>query len=42
MILQHTVDDQLGEVLGDERKFKQILLNLLSNGMVQNATKSEK
>jgi signal transduction histidine kinase len=31
--LQHTVDERLGEILGDERKFKQILLNLLSNAV---------
>ena len=31
--LRHTVDEQLGEILGDERKFKQILLNLLSNAV---------
>ena len=31
--LQHTVDERLGEALGDERKFKQILLNLLSNAV---------
>src|SRR5438046_6369684 len=31
--LRHTVGEQLGEVLGDERKFKQMLMNLLSNAM---------
>ena len=31
--LHHTVDERLGEILGDERKFKQILLNLLTNAV---------
>ena len=31
--LHHRVDERLGEILGDERKFKQILLNLLSNAV---------
>jgi signal transduction histidine kinase len=31
--LQHRVEERLGEVLGDERKFKQILLKLLSNAV---------
>ena len=31
--VQHHIDDQLGEIMGDERKFKQILLNLLSNAV---------
>jgi signal transduction histidine kinase/HAMP domain-containing protein len=31
--LQRTVDGRLGEFVGDERKFKQILLNLLSNAV---------
>jgi len=31
--LQHHMDEQLGEAVGDERKFKQILLNLLSNAV---------
>jgi signal transduction histidine kinase len=31
--VQHRIDQQLGEIVGDERKFKQILLNLLSNAV---------
>ena len=31
--LEHSVDEGLGDVVGDERKFKQILLNLLSNAV---------
>jgi signal transduction histidine kinase len=27
------VDDRLGEIQGDERKVKQVLLNLLSNAL---------
>jgi GAF domain-containing protein len=31
--LGHSVDDRLGMLLGDERKVKQVLLNLLSNAL---------
>jgi signal transduction histidine kinase len=31
--VDHTIDERLGEFVGDERKFKQILLNLLSNAV---------
>jgi signal transduction histidine kinase len=29
----HHIDERMGEIVGDERKFKQILLNLLSNAV---------
>src|SRR5262245_30830578 len=31
--LHTTVDDQLGQIQGDERKIRQVLLNLLSNAI---------
>jgi signal transduction histidine kinase len=31
--LELTVDDLMGDIVGDERKFKQVLLNLLSNAV---------
>jgi signal transduction histidine kinase len=31
--LEHYIDERLGDIVGDERKFKQILLNLLSNAV---------
>jgi GAF domain-containing protein/anti-sigma regulatory factor (Ser/Thr protein kinase) len=29
----HQIDERMGEIVGDERKFKQVLLNLLSNAV---------
>jgi signal transduction histidine kinase len=31
--VEHYIDERVGEIVGDERKFKQILLNLLSNAV---------
>jgi signal transduction histidine kinase len=32
-VLGHSVDERLGSIRGDERKVKQVLLNLLSNAL---------
>jgi two-component system, NtrC family, sensor kinase len=33
IMLEHSVDESLGDIRGDERKVKQVLLNLLSNAL---------